>query len=169
MTCFPQVDPRPDIRVSNPIAEYWPSPVVFPDDTDEYKRRHEKNRPETPKETTWHKRPRTTTGPWQGPWNDELDVFLDYLTGTPEAPTVSLLMDTPVEAAWDEYGDTIAPIDMGDSPDDEQLESVFPQSHGWSVTTGDRGEVRGDDTEWRPEYDELLDGVPADLVDDVAA
>lgn len=128
---FPAVDPRPDVRVANPISAWWPAPITFPDEptTD--------RNPYRPAVTDWHDRTRPTS-PIIDPWGGTIDDFIHYLTGTESAPGVSLSQhsDDMPEYGAHGYDSTITTFEEWDL-DGDPVEPALPASHGWTIQTED--------------------------------
>ncbi|MEY8567463.1 hypothetical protein AALF15_12960 [Corynebacteriaceae bacterium 7-707] len=128
---FPFIDPRPDVKVANPITEWWPAPIKFDDESEPTRNRH------FAPVTNWYQRKRPET-PVIDPWGSTVDNFIQYLTGTDSAPGVSLSQHCDDMPEWDAFGlDTTVTTFTEWDLDGNPLEPDFPEPHGWTVITDD--------------------------------
>lgn len=86
------------MTVSNRITDWWPEPVIFDDEAPRQNRQKHLTGP-----TTWHQRERPSQ-PLTAPWNGPLDAFLDYLTGTVDAPALSQIQEPGGDNDWGDDG-----------------------------------------------------------------
>ncbi|MGN0097016.1 MAG: hypothetical protein ACI38U_13235 [Corynebacterium sp.] len=128
---FPAVDPRPDVRVVNPITEFWPAPITFDDETAPTRNDHHAP------VTNWHIR-KKPIDPVLDPWNAAIEAFIDYLTGTEKAPSVALShhSDDMPEYGAHGYDSTITTFEEWDL-DGDPIEPALPEPHGWTIQTED--------------------------------
>lgn len=85
------------MTVSNRITDWWPKPIYFDDEQPRQARQKALTGP------TWHQRQRPSQ-PLTDPWNGTVDAFLDYLTGTDNAPALSQIQEPGGDNEWTDDG-----------------------------------------------------------------